>query len=54
MYCWDIEYSKYIALLIVTNAHHYSSYIPGWDCHGLPIENKALEELGVSHVRPAF
>ena len=23
------------------------SYIPGWDCHGLPIENKALKELGV-------
>ncbi|KAJ7145346.1 tRNA synthetases class I-domain-containing protein [Mycena crocata] len=21
-------------------------YIPGWDCHGLPIENKALNELG--------
>ncbi|KAL0958174.1 hypothetical protein HGRIS_000337 [Hohenbuehelia grisea] len=20
-------------------------YIPGWDCHGLPIENKALQEL---------
>ena len=23
------------------------SYIPGWDCHGLPIENKTLKELGV-------
>ena len=23
-----------------------SPYIPGWDCHGLPIENKVLEELG--------
>ncbi|KAJ7207110.1 tRNA synthetases class I-domain-containing protein [Mycena pura] len=21
-------------------------YIPGWDCHGLPIENKALSEIG--------
>ncbi len=21
-------------------------YIPGWDCHGLPIEHKVLEELG--------
>lgn len=21
-------------------------YIPGWDCHGLPIENKVLKELG--------
>jgi isoleucyl-tRNA synthetase len=23
-----------------------SPYIPGWDCHGLPIEHKVLEELG--------
>ncbi|CAL1708916.1 unnamed protein product [Somion occarium] len=21
-------------------------YVPGWDCHGLPIENKVLKELG--------
>ncbi|KAG5634944.1 hypothetical protein H0H81_000255 [Sphagnurus paluster] len=21
-------------------------YVPGWDCHGLPIENKALQDLG--------
>lgn len=24
-------------------------YVPGWDCHGLPIENKVAEEMG-----PAF
>jgi isoleucyl-tRNA synthetase len=24
-----------------------SSYVPGWDCHGLPIENKALKESAV-------
>ncbi|KAF8918283.1 tRNA synthetases class I-domain-containing protein [Mucidula mucida] len=23
------------------------NYTPGWDCHGLPIENKALKDLGV-------
>jgi hypothetical protein len=23
----------------------FFSYIPGWDCHGLPIEIKALEEV---------
>lgn len=27
--------------------HDASSYVPGWDCHGLPIENKALKETGV-------
>ena len=25
---------------------HRVNYIPGWDCHGLPIEIKALEKLG--------
>ncbi len=24
----------------------YASFIPGWDCHGLPIELKASEQLG--------
>ena len=24
-------------------------YVPGWDCHGLPIELKALEALGAKH-----
>lgn len=27
-------------------------YIPGWDCHGLPIELKALGELGTSDLEP--
>ncbi|XP_067098779.1 isoleucine--tRNA ligase, mitochondrial isoform X1 [Osmerus mordax] len=27
-------------------------YIPGWDCHGLPIELKALGELGTSGLGP--
>ncbi|KAM6969572.1 isoleucine--tRNA ligase, mitochondrial [Tautogolabrus adspersus] len=27
-------------------------YIPGWDCHGLPIELKALGELGTSSLGP--
>ncbi|TFK71865.1 isoleucyl-tRNA synthetase [Pluteus cervinus] len=35
----------------VINRFHVSlgrkvHYVPGWDCHGLPIENKALQELG--------
>ncbi|MCG6552710.1 MAG: isoleucine--tRNA ligase [Candidatus Magnetominusculus sp. LBB02] len=24
----------------------YASYVPGWDCHGLPIEHQADKELG--------
>ncbi|XP_028250738.1 isoleucine--tRNA ligase, mitochondrial isoform X2 [Parambassis ranga] len=27
-------------------------YIPGWDCHGLPIELKALGDLGTSGLSP--
>ncbi|KAI0646563.1 isoleucyl-tRNA synthetase [Trametes meyenii] len=25
---------------------HRVNYVPGWDCHGLPIENKVLKQLG--------
>ncbi|KAF8586622.1 isoleucyl-tRNA synthetase [Ramaria rubella] len=28
---------------------HRVHYVPGWDCHGLPIENKALKELRTGH-----
>src|SRR5579859_262306 len=24
---------------------HFSPYVPGWDCHGLPIEHKIQEEI---------
>ncbi len=27
-------------------AGHYTPYVPGWDCHGLPIEQKVDQELG--------
>jgi len=27
----------------------YSPYIPGWDCHGLPIEFQLFKELGVTN-----
>jgi isoleucyl-tRNA synthetase len=27
-------------------AGHYASYVPGWDCHGLPIETQVEKELG--------
>lgn len=32
-------------------AGHRVSYVPGWDCHGLPIEIKALQELDVKPSR---
>ena len=25
---------------------HRTPYVPGWDCHGLPIEHKIQQELG--------
>jgi isoleucyl-tRNA synthetase len=25
---------------------YYSPYVPGWDCHGMPIEHKVMEDLG--------
>ena len=25
---------------------HDSPYVPGWDCHGLPIEHRVMQELG--------
>ncbi len=27
-------------------AGYYSPYVPGWDCHGLPIETQLIKELG--------
>src|ERR1700761_6559792 len=37
-----------------TMAGFQSPYIPGWDCHGLPIETKVEKELGgKDNVSPA-
>jgi len=30
-----------------TMAGYRAPYVPGWDCHGLPIEHQVLKELGV-------
>ncbi|HPG30045.1 MAG TPA: class I tRNA ligase family protein, partial [bacterium] len=27
----------------------YSPFVPGWDCHGMPIEHKVIENLGSKH-----
>src|ERR1043165_5355488 len=35
-------------------AGHYAPYVPGWDCHGLPIETKVEKEIGAKgKVAPA-
>lgn len=42
----------------ITNRFHVMNgykvhYVPGWDCHGLPIELKALSEYGeTKHLTP--
>ncbi|MDD5449592.1 MAG: isoleucine--tRNA ligase [Candidatus Omnitrophica bacterium] len=27
---------------------YYSCYVPGWDCHGLPVEHQLFKELGIA------
>jgi isoleucyl-tRNA synthetase len=37
---------KDIVVKYRTMAGSRSPYVPGWDCHGLPIEHKVMQELG--------
>jgi isoleucyl-tRNA synthetase len=37
---------KDIIVRYKTMTGHRAEYIPGWDCHGLPIEQKVLQKLG--------
>ncbi len=37
---------KDIVVKFRTMQGFYSPYVPGWDCHGLPIEQKVMKELG--------
>src|SRR5262245_14800663 len=37
---------KDIVVKFRTMQGRYSPYVPGWDCHGLPIEHKVVKELG--------
>ena len=37
---------KYIILRSKRMAGFYAPYIPGWDCHGLPIEHNVDKEIG--------
>ena len=29
-------------------AGYYAPYVPGWDTHGLPIEQQAIKKLGIN------
>jgi isoleucyl-tRNA synthetase len=37
---------KDIVVKSKTMAGHQAPYVPGWDCHGLPIEYQVMKELG--------
>lgn len=39
---------KDIIVKFKTMKGHNSPYVPGWDCHGLPIEHQLFKELGIN------
>jgi isoleucyl-tRNA synthetase len=43
---------KDIVLKYQNMSGHYAPFIPGWDCHGLPIEHKVMKELGAAETDP--
>jgi isoleucyl-tRNA synthetase len=43
---------KDIVLKYKNMTGHYAPFVPGWDCHGLPIEHKVAKELGESVTDP--
>ncbi|HLG43217.1 MAG TPA: isoleucine--tRNA ligase [Planctomycetota bacterium] len=42
---------KDIVVKYKTMRGYWAPYVPGWDCHGLPIEHKVSEKLGVDKAR---
>jgi len=38
---------KDIVVKYKTMRGFYSPYVPGWDCHGLPVEHQLFKELGI-------
>ena len=43
---------KDIVLKYHNMSGHYTPFVPGWDCHGLPIEFKVMKELGANETDP--
>ncbi len=40
---------KDIIVKYQTMKGHLCYYVPGWDCHGLPVEHALFKELGIKH-----
>jgi isoleucyl-tRNA synthetase len=38
---------KDVVVKYKTMQGHDSAYVPGWDCHGLPVEHQLFKELGI-------
>src|SRR5271154_1229799 len=43
---------KDIVLKYQNMSGRYAPFVPGWDCHGLPIEHKVMKELGADETDP--
>ena len=43
---------KDIVLKVANMSGRYAPFVPGWDCHGLPIEHKVMKELGAAESDP--
>jgi isoleucyl-tRNA synthetase len=43
---------KDIVLKYHNMSGHYTPFVPGWDCHGLPIEHKVMKDLGAAETDP--
>ncbi len=39
---------KDIIIKYKTMQGYHSAYVPGWDCHGLPVEHQLFKELGIT------
>ncbi len=42
---------KDFVVRLKTMEGHYANYVPGWDCHGLPIELKVVAEFSLAAAR---
>jgi isoleucyl-tRNA synthetase len=43
---------KDIVLKYQNMSGHHAPFVPGWDCHGLPIEHKVMKDLGAVETDP--